>query len=153
VPKQKEKEKTMPDILVRDVPPEVADALTERARAAGMDRQEWLRHHFVQLVQLPLVKVSYTLRFFGPQDEVYGYVKRSPDGKVGFQLRPVALLTNEQRLAFRQAGESVRRNDPGDREKALKILSGAFEEVYEIPYWNGTTRAVLTSTTTPEGEN
>lgn len=143
----------MPDILVRDVPPKVADALTERARAAGMDRQEWLRQYFVQLVQLPLVKVSYTLRFFGPQDEVYGYVKRSPDGKVGFQLRPVALLTNEQRLALRQAGESVRRNDPGDREKALKILSGAFEEVYEIPYWNGTTRAVLTSTTTPEGEN
>ena len=25
-------------------------------------------------------------------------------------------------------------NDPGDREKAFKALSGAFEEVYEIPY-------------------
>jgi len=99
-----------------------------------MDRQEWLRQHFAQLVQLPIVKVSYTLRFFGPQDEVYGYIKRSPDGKIGFQIRPVALLTNEQRSAFRQAGESVRRNDPGDREKAFKALSGAFEEVYEIPY-------------------
>ncbi len=126
----------MPDILVRDVPSEVADALSERARAAGMDRQEWLRHHFAQLVQLPVVKASYTFRFFGPQGEVYGYIKRSPDGKIGFQLRPVTLLTNEQRLAFRQAGESVRRNDPGDREKAFKVLSGAFEEVYEIPFWN-----------------
>ena len=124
----------MPDLLVRDVPIEVADALSERARAAGMDRQEWLRQHFAQLVQLPIVKVSYTLRFFGPQDEVYGYIKRSPDGKIGFQLRPVALLTNEQRSAFRQAGESVRRNDPGDREIAFKAHSGAFEEVYEIPY-------------------
>ena len=124
----------MPDLLVRDVPTDIADALTERARAAGMDRQEWLRQHFAQLVQLPIVKVSYTLRFFGPQDEVYGYIKRSPDGKIGFQLRPVAPLTNEQRSAFRQAGESVRRNDPGDREKAFKALSGAFEEVYEIPY-------------------
>jgi len=65
---------------------------------------------------------------------VYGYIKRSPDGKIGFQIRPVALLTNEQRSAFRQAGESVRHNDPGDREKAFKALSGAFEEVYEIPY-------------------
>lgn len=126
----------MPDILVRDVPSEVADALTERARAAGMDRQEWLRQHFTQLVQLPIVKISYTLRFFGPQDEVYGYIKRSADGKVGLQLRPATLLTNEQRLAFRQAGESVRRNNPGDREKAFKVLSGAFDEVYEIPYWN-----------------
>ena len=124
----------MPDLLVRDVPSELADALTERARAAGMDRQEWLRQHFAQLVQLPIVKVSYTLRFFGPQDEVFGYIKRSPDGKIGFQLRPVALLTGEQRLAFRLAGESVRCNDPGDREKAFKTLSGAFEEVYEIPY-------------------
>lgn len=124
----------MPDILIRDVPSEVADALTERARAAGMDRQEWLRQHFAQVIQLPIVKVSYTLRFFGPQDEVYGYIKRSPDGKIGFQLRPVALLTGEQRSAFRLAGEAVRRNDPGDREKAFKALSVAFEEVYEIPY-------------------
>ena len=126
----------MPDILIRDVPSEVADALTERARVAGMDRQEWLRQHFAQLVQLPIVKVSYTFRYFGPQDEVYGYIKRSPSGKIGLKLRPVALLTNEQRLVFRQAGECVRRNDPGDREKAFKALSGAFEEVYEIPYWN-----------------
>jgi len=126
----------MPDILVRDVPSELSDALTDRARAAGMDRQEWLRQHFAQLVQLPIVKVSYTLRFFGPQDEVYGFIKRSSEGKVGLQLRPVTLLTSEQRLAFRQAAESVRRNAPGDREKALKVLSGTFEEIYEIPYWN-----------------
>src|SRR2546427_1927981 len=124
----------MPDLLVRDVPAEVAEALTERARAAGMDRQEWLRQHFAQLVQHPIVKVSYTLRFFGPQDEVYGYIKRSLDGKIGFQLRPVALLTNEQRSAFRQAGEPGRRNEPGDREKAFKALSAACEEVYDIPY-------------------
>lgn len=126
----------MPDILVRDVSSEVADALIERARAAGMDRQEWLRLQFAQLVQLPLVKVGYTLRFFGPQEEVYGSLRRSPDGKVSFQLHPVQILSPEQRLAFRQAGEAVRRNDPGDREKALKLLGGAFEEVFEIPYWN-----------------
>lgn len=145
----------MPDMLVRDVPPEVADALTERARAAGMDRQEWLRQHFAQLVQLPIVKISYTFRFFGPQDEVYGSIKRSPAGKIGLQLRPVALLTPEQRFAFRQAGEGVRRNDPGDREKAFKALSAAFEEVYEIPYWNLTSpfaNTDLTATTKQEGE-
>ena len=107
----------MPDILVRDVPLEVAYALTERARAAGMDRQEWLRLQFAQLVRLPVIKVSYAIRFFGPQDEVYGSLRRSPDGKVSFQLPPVQSLSPEQRLAFRQAGEAVRRNDPGDREK------------------------------------
>lgn len=140
----------MPDILVRDIPSEVADALTERARAAGMDRQEWLRQHFAQLVQLPIVKVRYTLRFFGPQEEVDGYIKRSPDGKVGLQLRPVTLLTNEQRLAFRLAGESVRRNAPGDREKAFKVLSGAFEEVYEIPYWEHQIRTFARTPSSPE---
>jgi hypothetical protein len=45
-------------------------------------------------------------------------------------------LTNEQRLAFGQAGKFVLRNAPVDREKALKVLGGAFEEVYGIPYWN-----------------
>jgi hypothetical protein len=86
---------------------------------------------------------------------VYGYIKRSPNGKIGLQLRPVTLLTNEQRLAFRQAGECVRRNDPGDREKAFKALSGAFEEVYEIPYWNLTgtfANTDLTAATKQEGE-
>ena len=78
--------------------------------------------------------MSYTLRFFGPQDEVYGSIRRSPDGKISFQLHPVPNLSPEQRLAVRQAGEAVRRNDPGDREKAFKILGGIFEEVYEIPY-------------------
>jgi hypothetical protein len=140
----------MPDILIRDVPSEVADALTERARAAGMDRQEWLRQHFAQLVQLPIVKVRYTFRFFGPQDEVYGYIKRSLDGKISLQLRPVTLLTNEQRLAFRLAGESVRRNDPGDREKAFKVLSGTFEEVYEIPYWENQAQTFASTQSSPE---
>jgi hypothetical protein len=43
-------------------------------------------------------------------------------------------LKKISQISYRQAGESVRRNDPGDREKAFKALSGAFEEVYEIPY-------------------
>src|SRR5260370_8433205 len=121
----------MPDILVRDVPSEVADALTERARAAGMDRQEWLRQHFAQLVQLPIVKVSYTFRFFGPQDGGYGFIKRSPSGKIGLQLRPVTLLTQEQRLAFRQPGEYLLRNDPGDDEKPFNPLFQPFHKVYK----------------------
>lgn len=128
----------MPDILVRDVPRAVADALAERARAAGMDRQEWLRHHFRQLVQLPLVKSTYTFRFFGPQEEVYGSIKRSPDGTIGLHLRLLPLLTPAQRFAFRQAGDLARRNEPGDRERAFTALSQAFEEVYEIPYWEPT---------------
>ena len=120
--RQHEEENTMPDILVRDVPSEMADALTERARAAGMDRQEWLRQHFAQLVQLPLVKESYTFKFYGPQVEVYRHIKRSPNGKIGHHLRPPTPLTQEQRLAFRQADEYVRRDDPGDYEKAFTDL-------------------------------
>lgn len=39
----------MPDILIRDVPSGAADALTERASASGMVRQEWLRQHFTAI--------------------------------------------------------------------------------------------------------
>jgi hypothetical protein len=124
----------MPDILVRDVPSEVAEALTERARAAGMDRQEWLRQHFAQLVEQPMVKVSYTFRFFGPQEEVHGYISRFPSGHSGGELRPHTPLTEAQQSAFRRANEYVRRNEPGDRERAFKLLSDAFEEAYEKPY-------------------
>ena len=59
-------------------------------------------------------------------------------------------MTHEQRSAFRQAGELVRRNDPGDREKAFKALSAAFEEVYEIPYWNQA--QAITSAESSSGE-
>ena len=38
----------------------------------------------------------------------------------------------------------------GDREKALKVLSGAFEEVYEIPYWNHQARIAALAPSSPE---
>jgi hypothetical protein len=124
----------MPDILIRDVPSQVADALTERAHAAGMDRQEWLRQHFTRLVEQPMVKASYTFRFSGPQREVSGYINRFPNGNTGAHICRDPFLTEEQKSAFRQAQEYVLRNEPGDREKAFKLLSNAFEEAFEVPY-------------------
>jgi hypothetical protein len=124
----------MPDILIRDVPSQVADALSERAHAAGMDRQEWLRQHFTRLVGQPMVKASYTFRFSGPQREVSGYINRSPNGNTGAYICRDPFLTEEQKSAFRQAQEYVLSNEPGDREKAFKLLSNAFEEAFEVPY-------------------
>jgi hypothetical protein len=124
----------MPDILIRDVPSEVADALTELSERGLLG---WIAKSGYAPISPSLFsshrQSELHLAVFGPQDEVYGSIRRSPDGKVSFQLRPVPNLSPEQRLAVRQAGEAVRRNDPGDREKAFKTLGGVLE-VYEIPY-------------------
>ena len=46
----------MPDILIRDVSDAVASALSEKARAAGMDRQTWLLAQFEQLASQPVIR-------------------------------------------------------------------------------------------------
>ncbi len=124
----------MPDILIRDVPSEVADALTERARAAGMDRQEWLRSHFEQLVQLPIVKVSYTLRFFDRRTRYMGISGGPLMGRSAFNFarsrfchpNSVWLFGKRERLSVAMIPEIVRkrlRSSVEPLRKSMRFLT------------------------------
>src|SRR5260370_35193960 len=58
----------MPDILIRDVPEDVARALTEKALKDGtMDRQAWLRKKLIELAAQPTIRDRYQFKAFSEQ--------------------------------------------------------------------------------------
>ena len=118
----------MTDILIRNVPPEKADALTRLAQAAGKDRQEWLLEKLIELAEGPIVYHRYILSAnTGP---TYVEIRRTEDSLN--DPRPfLRNLNEEQRAAFEQALIFVKRNGPGDREAAIAALSRGFENVRE----------------------
>lgn len=42
-------------------------------------------------------------------------------------------LGQAQHIAYKLAQELVRRNQPGDRERAISELQKVFDEVFEVP--------------------
>ena len=117
----------MKDVLIRDVPDEIVAALSEKARAANMDRQDWLRDLLKEVASEPLIKSRYILKAFGP-GAAFVVIRRvedsmSHDGERG--------LPEEQKQALYLAIEFVKRNGPGDRESAIAQLKSKFEHVFE----------------------
>ncbi len=119
----------MPDILIRDVPEEVANALTLKALEYGMDRQAWIRQKFVELVAQPTIKTRYAFKCVGP-DAASATLRRFGDGESGGGS---ANLSQEQFAAYKKAALLVQRNALGDREAAHDLLSKQFEMVFEVP--------------------
>ena len=116
----------MPDILIRDVSDAVASALSEKARAAGMDRQTWLLAQFEQLASQPVIRSTYILKAFGPGPS-FAQIRRLPTDIGGGATN----LSQTQMNAYKKAQEYVKRNGTGDREKAYGLLNEQFEEVFE----------------------
>lgn len=119
----------MPDVLIRRVSQDVVDALDEKARAAGKDRQTWLLELLEQIAAQPVVKSRYIVKAFGPGAS-YAFIRRV-DNTISDPREGQTNLTQAQRIAYEQALEYVKRNGPGDREEAHSLLSRHFETVFE----------------------
>ena len=118
----------MPDILVRDVPSEVADALTERAWAAGMDRQGMGTLPFRAACSASHRQSQLHLAVFRTTARRVRIPQAVPRWEDRLSTPPGPQSLRRTCLAFRQEGEAVRRYDPGDRDIAFKILSGALKK-------------------------
>ncbi len=122
-------------LIVRDVPDRVVDLLDARARAAGTSREAWLREQLVAIAGEADVHMDYAIHF----------LKRGPSSASGTVVRHEGstqgscLVGNYGRIpedAFQAYGKALtlaERNAPGDREQAIAILMGVFDEVYEVP--------------------
>jgi hypothetical protein len=143
----------MPTLVIRDVPESVVEALDVRASLAGQSRETWVRNYLAEVAHQPEVKEVYRLQVsrrikvadggglvvMGPQDqdgyilhETSGYIERDPtasDGTRFFLFNPLP----DEYDAFKQAIEYVRRNAPGDRERAITTLGRSFDVVIETP--------------------
>lgn len=118
------------DILIRNVPDDVAAALTTHSQAAGMDRQAWILDQWQKLKDQPVVKQQYRIRCYGP-DSAYCQIHRFGDGhSTGGGAKS---LNQSQMDAYKRASDYAMRNHPGDREKAISLLQSQFEEVFEVP--------------------
>ena len=63
----------MTNVLIRDLPEEIHQKLTERALAAGVSLQHYLTTELTRLVQAPTL------------DEVIDRIERMSGGSVGFE--------------------------------------------------------------------
>lgn len=123
----------MPDILIRDIPEDVANKLTSKAALDGAkDRQTWLREQLVKLASEPEIKERYAYRVFGATGR--GNIRRLSDHINGTSAT-CSQFTRAERETFDRAEALIRRNALGDREKALHLLYEKFGEdnVFEVP--------------------
>jgi antitoxin FitA-like protein len=125
-------------VMVRDVPDHITHALDARARQDGVSREAWLRARFVELVSKARVRPAYAIYFMQSRaPRLSGRISfrnGSTDGScligdVAGRTTPTA----EEFGAFERAKELVRRNEVGDRERAIATLMEVFDTVLEIP--------------------
>jgi len=122
----------MPDLLLKDFSPEDLDRLTQVARAAGLDRMNWAKGVLLQAASAPLVRKRYAYRGFAARTGATLTIRRLGDDpdQVASDL---AQADPAQAAAEQAACALVRRNAPGDRERALRLLHEAGFELFEIP--------------------
>lgn len=117
----------MPAFTIRDVSDAAAQAIRERAAAAGKSTEAYIREWIEMTAQQPVVKLRYTLKAIGP-DAAHAHIRRDVDGVVG---RGLSNANQEQHTAYKTAISLIERNGPGDRERAIALLAAQFEDVFE----------------------
>lgn len=118
----------MEQLIIRSLPDGTLAAIKERATAAGQSQEEWLRQQIATALAVPAVRPSYGLKAIGPND-ARATIRRTQGGLSG---QGAANMSQEQAEAYRQAKLLVERNAPGDRERAIGLLSAVFEDVFEV---------------------
>jgi len=121
----------MSDLLIRDVSEATLAALSEKAKFDGMDRQTWVRAQLDRIAASPAVKECYAYRVYSMSGS-RGTIKRHSNHPNGTSAT-FANFSQEEADIIHKAEDLIRRNGPGDREKAVALLQGMFEEVMEVP--------------------
>lgn len=117
------------DLLIREVPVEVLDRLSTKAKASDQDRQEYVRALLIRASAQP---VTYAYRVNGQVGR--GTIRRYSDHVNGTSAS-FSNFNSDEADAMRQAEDFIRRNAPGDRERAYELLTAQFgvDGVFEIP--------------------
>lgn len=116
----------MPDILIRDIPEDIANALTIKAAEDGKDRQAWLREQLILLAAKPTIRKRYVFKAFGENG-----ARITLDHRYDRTLlRGAENCSQEQYDAFQKAALLCERNELGDYEAAYKLLLQHFDEVF-----------------------
>jgi len=126
----------MPTFTIRDVSDAAAQAIRERAAAAGKSTEAYIREWIEMQAQQPIVKERYTLKALGP-DAARCHIRRdliertASGDRYGIIGRGANGMSQAQADAYKQAISLVERNAAGDRERAIGLLQAQFEDVFE----------------------
>lgn len=113
------------NILIRDIPHDIADVLTAKALEDGKDRQTWLREKLILLAAQPTIRKRYSFKAFGPES-AHVTIKRQYD-----HVQHGAKNCNEEQFnAYEKAVLMCERNEIGDYEATYKLLLQNFDEVF-----------------------
>lgn len=117
------------DILIRDVSEAVAASLQAKATAAGQSQAAYLRSLLEREAAGQPVKARYSIKGYAANGARCTITRHGDEpGGVG---GGAASMTQAQADAYRLAKELVACNAPGDRERAVALLAGQFEDVFE----------------------
>lgn len=121
----------MPDMSIRGFSQEDYAALKGQASVAGKGLETWAREILLATLKAPVVKERYAYRVFS-KNGGYGKITRQSDApnETSDTCRG---FSEEEAKVLSRAADLMRRNEPGDREKAVALLQSAFEEVMEVP--------------------
>lgn len=117
--------------IIRNIPDDVMAAIEQKAQAAGVSSEEWIRGLLVREASTPIVRERYAYRVYA-KSGARGKITRHSDHPNGTSATYENFNEDEAKVLSR-AADLMRRNDPGDREKAVALLQSAFEEVMEVP--------------------
>lgn len=119
----------MATFTVRDVPEGIAATIRQQATSAGLSTEAYVRQLLHSAATQATAKQTYRIRAYDLNNEGASMqLSRDPSGISGMFARD---CSPAQIAAYQKAKDLVVRNLIGDRETAIAILRGAFEEVFE----------------------
>ena len=117
------------DLLIRDVPIDALERLSTKAKAVDQDRQDYVRALIVKASALP---ETYAYRVHGQVGR--GVIRRYSNHLNGTSTT-FSNFNQDEVNVMREAEDFIRRNAPGDRERAYELLLAQFgpDQVFEVP--------------------
>ena len=121
----------MPDMSIRGFSEEDYAALKSQASAAGKSFEAWAREILLATLKAPVVKERYAYRVYAATGG-RGKITRHSDHVNGTSAT-FSGFNQHEADGIKKAEDLIRRNEVGDREKAVALLQQTFEEVVEVP--------------------
>lgn len=123
-------------ILVRGLPDAVISAIDAQANAVGISREEWCRRALAAASEAPVMRHEYGIRASSQPDAQGDFaLARIVRFVTGDVERSMSGVNERQREAVATAAALMAVNAPGDRERAITILSSVFQDVLEVPVY------------------
>lgn len=118
----------MPDKLIRNVSDELDNAIKAAASDAGMNEGDWMIARLAEAAgQIAPAPRQYRLTALGPGSTKATIIRHSANA-IGGGARD---MSQAQADAYQRAKLLVGRNEPGDKDRAIELLTTVFAEVFE----------------------